>query len=203
MKPVKVFGVGLQKTGTSTLGKVLSILGYKIELDTDYDLVDSLLKGEYDSIRDRVRNFDAFEDNPWPIVYKELDKWYPGSKFILTIRDHDNWIGSITKHFGAKKSDFREWFYGEGAPLSNEELYINRYHEHNEAVKEYFKSRTEDFLIIDFEKGQGWKEICDFLNEPVPNLALPHLNKNKTLLDKLQHKVAGGIKKIKTFLGIN
>lgn len=197
MKTVKVFGVGLQKTGTSTLGKVLAILGYKIEQETDYDLVESLLKGDLDAIKERVKEYDAFEDNPWPIVFKELDEWYPGSKFILTVRNEENWIGSITRHFGTGKSAFREWFYGEGAPLGNEEQYKQKYREHNQAVKEYFKSRSQDFLVVDFEKGHGWKEICKFLGEPVPKADFPHLNKNKTLGDKLKHKLRGGVKRIK------
>lgn len=197
MKQTKVFGVGLQKTGTSTLGKMLATLGYKIEEETDYDLVDCLLKEDLESIKQRVEEFDAFEDNPWPVVFKELDEWYPGSKFILTVRDESNWIGSITKHFGTNKSEFRDWYYGEGAPVGNEDLYLKKYKAHNDSVKEYFASRKQDLLILDFEKGHGWKEICEFLGEEAPQMDVPHLNKNKTLLDKIKHKIRGGGKRLK------
>lgn len=202
MQKTKVFGVGLQKTGTSTLGKVLAILGYKVEEETDYDLVDSLIAGNKEVIRERALEYDAFEDNPWPLLYKDLDNWYPGSKFILTVRAETNWINSITKHFGANKSAFREWYYGEGAPLDNQELYIKKYRSHNDGVKEYFAARKEDLLVVDFEKGDGWKKICDFLGEPVPNTDFPHLNKNKTFADKLHHKMRGGAKKIRKILGM-
>lgn len=201
MKNVKVFGVGLQKTGTSTLGKVMATLGYSIEEETDYDLVDCLLKGDLITIKERVREYDAFEDNPWPVLFKELDEWYPGSKFILTVRDENNWIHSITKHFSTNPSDFREWYYGEGAPLGNEEVYKQRFRKHNQEVKDYFRERKSSLLIVDFEKGDGWKEICKFLGEPVPHEDFPHLNKNKTLLDKIKHKARGGLKKVKSILG--
>lgn len=196
-----MFGVGLQKTGTSTLGKVLSILGYEIKLETDYDLVDALLAGDLDQIKERVKDFDAFEDNPWPIVFKELDEWYPGSKFILTLRDEDNWMRSISNHFGTGASEFRKWYYGEGAPVGNEELYREKFRNHNQAVKEYFASRKNDFLIVDFEKGDGWKKICKFLGEPIPNKPFPHLNKNKNYFDKLMNKFEAGVNRIKKGLG--
>jgi len=202
MQKTKVFGVGLQKTGTSTLGKVLTIMGYKVEEETDYDLVDSLMAGDKEKIKERAVDYDGFEDNPWPLLYKDLDEWYPGSKFILTVRAESNWINSITKHFGSNKSAFREWYYGEGAPLGSEGLYIKKYLSHNNEVQEYFKNRPNDFLIVDFEKGDGWKKICNFLGEPVPNIDFPHLNKNKTLADKLQHKMRGGVKRVKKMFGM-
>ena len=46
-----------------------------------------------------VEQFDAFEDNPWPLLYRELDERFPGSKFILTRRPTENWINSQVKDF--------------------------------------------------------------------------------------------------------
>ncbi len=37
-----------------------------------------------------VAQYDAFQDNPWPIIYKGLDVKYPDSKFILMLRDPDS-----------------------------------------------------------------------------------------------------------------
>ncbi len=197
MQKTKVFGVGLQKTGTSTLGRVLNILGYRVEEETDYDMVDSLMKGDMDAIKERAKEFDGFEDNPWPLLYKELDEWYPGSKFILTVRDESNWIHSITKHFGNNKSAFREWYYGNGAPQENRELYLEKYLSHNADVKKYFANRKGDFLVVNFEEGDGWKKICKFLGEPIPKADFPHLNKNKNIADKLRHKLVGATRKLK------
>jgi len=38
------------------------------------------------------------EDNPWPLIYKELDKRIPGCKFILTLRDEESWYSSVKRH---------------------------------------------------------------------------------------------------------
>lgn len=198
----KIFGVGLQKTGTSTLGRSLNILGYKIDERTSYDLMEAVLEGTYENlVREKVKEFDGFEDTPWPMLYKELDEWFPESKFILTVRDSDAWIVSMIKHFGDKPNDFKKWFYGAPAPYGNEVQYIEKFKAHNDAVKEYFINRPSDFLIIDFEKGEGWKEICQFLGKEIPNEQFPHLNKNKTIWDKIGHKYRGGIRKLKKLIG--
>lgn len=59
-----------------------------------------------DKMRDRAlelaRQFDAFGDNPWAVLYRELDTTFPGSKFILTTRDPDKWYASACKYFGDK-----------------------------------------------------------------------------------------------------
>ena len=83
-----------------------------------------------------VPKFDAFQDNPWPIIYRFLDKEYPGSKFILTIRPSDKWIGSVTDHFSKGRPPMREWIYGPGKanPIGNEAVYVERYERHNREV---------------------------------------------------------------------
>ena len=46
-------------------------------------------------------------------------------------------------------------------------------------------TRPEDLLIVDWEKGQGWKELCSFLNKSVPNVSFPHDNRgNNTELSR-------------------
>jgi hypothetical protein len=50
------------------------------------------------------------------------------------------------------------------------------YNEHNNAVKEYFVGRPDDLLVVCWEEGHGWSEICGFLGLPVPELPFPHKN---------------------------
>lgn len=202
MTEVKIFGIGLQKTGTSSLGRALTKLGYNIDERTAYDLMDLVVEGDYEeAVRKRVSEYDGFEDTPWPAIYRDLDQWFPGSKFILTERAADGWIVSMNKHFADKPNSFKKWFYGKSAPLGNEELYKEKFADHNKSVKEYFSNRPNDLLIIDFEKGQGWKEICEFMGKPAPNEDFPHLNKNKTIWDKLGHKYHGAIRRVKKVFG--
>jgi hypothetical protein len=124
-----------------------------------------------------VPRYDAFQDNPWPIVFKRLDERYPNSKFILTVRDSEPWLRSQIKDFGRAETPMRKWIYGAGAPLGNEARYVARYEAHNAEVLEYFKDRSRDLLVMDLTKGDGWPKLCAFLGAEIPNTPFPHANK--------------------------
>ncbi|MEN0001807.1 MAG: sulfotransferase, partial [Pseudomonadota bacterium] len=99
MKRAKVFGIGLHKTGTSSLAKALKLLGYKVTGPNgtrDADIAETYIRNAA-KISSR---FDAFQDNPWPLLYRQMDAMWPGAKFILTTRDSEAWIVSQVKHFG-------------------------------------------------------------------------------------------------------
>ena len=57
--------------------------------------------------------------------------------------------------------------------------FINAYENRNAEIIEYFEERPNDLLIVNWENGDGWKELCDFLDVPIPNKRFPHINKNK------------------------
>jgi len=84
---VKIFGIGLPRTGTTSLHNALKSLGIKskhfpFKLYTSFD--DKLL-GDY----------DLFVDSPIQLIYKLLDDKFPESKFILTTRSLDSWLESM------------------------------------------------------------------------------------------------------------
>ncbi len=173
----KVFCIGFHKTGTSSMTVALRELGYRVTGPNgvhDPDIAENL----WSIIERAVTEYDAFQDNPWPIVYKELDARYPGSKFILTERDADGWIRSQVKHFGTRTTPMREMIYGAdaGAPEGNESIYLERYRRHGREVREYFKDRPDDLLIMDLTAGDGWPALCDFLGYEVPDKPFPRAN---------------------------
>ena len=174
--PQKIFGIGFHKTGTSTLGEALHLLGYKV-CDVRKKLVKTLFIGDLKPVFKIVDNYDAFEDNPWPLLFKELDAHYPNSKFILTLREPQSWLKSVVNHFGKDQTEMRKWIYGVGFPLGNERIYLQRYQQHNAGVLEYFKERPKDLLVLDWAKGEGWEKLCKFLNFPIPDLPFPHANR--------------------------
>lgn len=178
----KVFCIGFHKTGTTSLAVALRKLGYRVTGPNgvhDPDIDKNALFMAYDL----VKKFNAFQDNPWPVIYKELDAKYPGSKFILTIRDSEHWINSQIRHFGLNETPMRKWIYGVGCPEGNEAVYIQRFEEHNKNVIEYFKDRPQDLLVLDLAKGDGWKKLCSFLGTDIPNTAFPHANKARTSIE--------------------
>ena len=128
--PGKVFGIGFHKTGTSSLAAALYILGYNVTGfygAHDPDIDERALDIAYD-LADR---FDAAQDTPWFLFFRELDVKYPGSKFILTIRPPQPWISSVVKHFKAHRIPAHQWIYGVECARGHEQAYLNRYAKHN------------------------------------------------------------------------
>jgi len=183
--PGKIIGVGFQKTGTSSLREALKILGYRVK-DTSSRPLIPILRGNYDRVVRMLRSYDAVEDTPWYMIYRELDEWIPGSKFILTIRDEESWYRSVSRHIGILRSASHEWIYGrgKGLPVEDKENTIRVYKRHNLEVMEYFRNRPGDLLVIDFTSGEGWKELCGFLGREVPGVPFPHFNRWETKSEK-------------------
>lgn len=195
MKINKIFGIGFHKTGTTSLGIALEKLGYKCCPGfgiKNPKIEKKLLKIAFK----KVEIYDAFQDNPWPIIYTELDKKFPNSKFILTIRPTERWIKSVVNHFGEKKTQMRKLIYGKPSVVGNEELYISRYERHNREVREYFKDRPEDLLILDITSGEGWEKLCPFLGKKVRLSKFPHANKrlDSKSKDKIDLTIANNLK---------
>lgn len=180
----QVFGIGFHKTGTTTLGQALEKFGYSVchgaasvrDALGNRRMLAALATNELDEIFNIAAGFEAFEDNPWFILYRELDRRFPGGKFILTVRDDESWLRSAVRYYGRSESDLRWWIYGAGSPVGNEALFLERYRRHNAEVRDYFAHRPEALLIVDWEKGDGWNELSAFLQRPAPALSFPHRN---------------------------
>ena len=190
----KIFCVGFQKTGTTSLGLALRALGYDVcspygrMIVTDPKIGDKAKQWALE----KLPSYDAFEDNPWPLLYREMDELCPGSKFILTTRAPRRWIRSMRQYFGDYQAAAEEWIYGENCtPLRNPRRCIRRFKQHNHEVRQYFKNRPDDFLEIDFGKGHGWKEICEFLGHPVPDTPFPRSLKSGSLHAEVQRHSVG------------
>jgi hypothetical protein len=175
MKLPKVFGIGFHKTGTKSLAEALRRLGYRVTGPNgtgDEDIAGKLLP----MTLALAEQFDGFQDNPWPLVYREMDRQFPGSKFVLTLRPMESWVGSVVRHFGTKTTPMRRLMYGAGSPLGNEAIYIERHKRHIDEVRDYFRDRPQDFLTLRITEGEGWQQLCPFLGRPVPESPFPHRN---------------------------
>ena len=171
----KVFGIGFHKTGTTSLGLALERLGYRVCGKLGVHRA-GIAQEALALAWARLDDCDAFQDNPWPLLYRQLDARCPGSRFILTIRPRDRWIESVCRHFGDASTPMREWIYGVGSPRGNEAAYLRRYDAHNAAVKAYFENRPGDLLVFRTGEGDGWDELCRFLDHAVPADPFPHGN---------------------------
>ena len=92
---MKVVGVGLNKTGTKTLGVCLRHWGFK-HVSCDYAAFQMWRSGRLHDLLAYAKDYETFEDWPWPLVYRDIDQAFPGTKFILTRRvDAERWFTSI------------------------------------------------------------------------------------------------------------
>ena len=187
----KIFGIGWAKTGTSTLGECLKILGYNHQ-SKNFNLVKDIKSGNLTKIIALAKEKETFEDWPWIIVYKEMDKAFPNSKFILTIRDCDKWICSylnmLENQGKASEDEIRRIIYGLPFPNVTKQQLIERYMKHNREVMGYFQYRPKDLLVVNWEKDDGWQKLCNFVGKPTPYLAFPHANKGQYAKIKKQIK---------------
>lgn len=183
----KVFGIGLNKTGTSSLRVALELLGYRV-CGPRKDLLKAMRKGDFSGFDPVVEAFDAFEDVPWPLAFEYLyGRYGSNSKFVLTTRSSpERWFRSIENHARTSGLMSQTWLltYGTYRPFGRERAYIEFYESHNARVRDFFARRGEQHRLLElcFEQGQTWRELCTFLGEPVPDLPFPHAN--RTDLDR-------------------
>jgi len=189
---MKIFCIGFQKTGTTSLGKALEVLGYRVCGPIGVTNPDIKHKAP-DWAKSKLPHYDAFQDNPWPLLYQEMDQLCPGSKFILTTRKPRSWIRSMRKYFGNYQAPAEMWIYGDGiTPLKNPRKCIKRFKQHNREVREYFKDRPDDLLEIDLGQGdENWEKICNFLGVSVPDKPFPMSNASGSIGAETQRHAVG------------
>ncbi|MBG6203560.1 hypothetical protein IWQ48_004720 [Labrenzia sp. EL_13] len=178
----KVFCVGFQKTGTTSMETALGILGYRVTSIFGKTTPVETLRSTYVEEGLKIANeYDAVQDMPWPLLFRELDEAFPGSKFILTLRDEDSWWASVLGHFGNNPAILQQLTYGDdaGAPFGNEDHYRSVYRNHNQAVLDYFKDKPDDLLVMNFSKPVDWENLCSFLRCDVPDQPFPTSNQPK------------------------
>jgi len=170
MKYNKIFGIGLPKTGTSSLAKAISILGYRV-LHNPYEWRKNIYdKGLYQAPNDNwdvVCNFGEWN-------YPQFDRLYPGSCFILTLRPKDLWLETCKKWFGKTPGNENVRIDIFGTKVFSTEQFCFIYKEHYKTAIEYF-SKRKDFLI--FQEPFKWEPLCFFLEKPVPKMLYPWENK--------------------------
>lgn len=186
LRPVrakKIFGVGLPKTGTRSLGYCYRRFGFK-HRSYDMDLAVQVKRNQLEPVFAEVAKHEAFEDWPWFSIYRELDLRFPGSKFILTLRkDTDAYVNSLRGHHerqGIRKVGFVKphWWnelFGVEPCDWDYEASARRYERHNREVLEYFAGRIDkDLLVVCWENGDGWAKLSGFLNKRQPDEPFPH-----------------------------
>lgn len=201
----KVFGVGNNKTGTTSLKKAMEDMGYVVGNQSVAErMMGNWSKRNFKKLIKYCHTAQFFQDLPFskPYTFVALDQQFPGSKFILTVRDSpEQWYSSLTKFHSKKwgknnriptKEDLQKASYiYEGAPWDinrweyttpesnpyNKEALIKSYVAHNDNVIEYFRHRPNDLLVLNVAERDAYKKLCIFLGKPLEREDFPWENK--------------------------
>jgi hypothetical protein len=205
----KIFCIGSAKTGTTSLETLLSQFGFSMGNQPAGEVLsrDWLIHKNAERIIKYCYTADAFQDAPfgYPGLYRELDRAFPNSKFILTIRDSpDGWFESLvrfhTKLFSSdpsrppneddlKNATYRykgyifegyTFLYGyPKIPLYDENAYKNHYVRNNDEKRNYFKDRPNDFIEINLAIKEDFPRLCEFLGLETEISGFPWLNRSE------------------------
>lgn len=184
--PSKIFGIGMHKTATTSLHHALEILGFDSWHWSSAHAAKAIWR-EMNNIgtSPTVDKYDALSDLPIPMLYRQLDRAYPGSKFILTVRDEHSWLDAVSRHFDPRYNRFRDGWSKD--PFTNRvhqvlygrqefdaAIFLDRYRRHTRGVLEYFADRRDDLLVMKIgDESTGWDSLCGFLGEPKPMMGYP------------------------------
>ncbi len=199
----KVFCVGFNKTGTTTLHRILGEqLSYRSAHKpgwTDWSITKN---------RDRLDPFDAFSDGGCASI-KNLDDLYPEALFILNTRPLKHWVLSRHKAVERSRTAVR-WALTKYVPLGFLARIINRwvldnreravmrwirirnsYHEH---VIRYFSDRKGKLLVVNIEDADFAAQLAGFLGSErsvAPTLANRdgHGSTTRIILDSIGEKL--------------
>lgn len=172
----KVFGIGMKKTGTTTLHTMFQELANRKqsnqkraeqllcpERERVAALNDLLFNNTLESALTLSDKHVYFQDGPWcsasSLLYQKLASRHPFAVFVLTIRNSTEWWHSVEAwvhgktHYQNPKNDMRVRYSSLfGAKSFQKEDMITSYEAYNQGVQRFFKDEIKQpsrLLTID------------------------------------------------------
>lgn len=159
----KLFGIGLSRTGTTSLTVALERLGWHTK---HYPNPLKILQ--------QAKVHDALTDIPVILAYRELAEIYPTAKFILTVRDIRSWLKSCEAHWKKKKDRGEFGLLVRRAVYGRADFNVATFkYIYNRHIREARAALGRRVLLLDIVGGAGYKELCGFLEIPVLNEQFP------------------------------
>jgi hypothetical protein len=141
------WGIGLGRTGTNSFCAALRVLGYE--------------RVEHNPPFEALRELEGGADNGVLIFFKYLDFKFPGSKFVLMLRELESWLDSMeyaAARFPVVSRDqdlmiMRRMTLYESVAFDREK-FTAAYHRYHADVRRYFAGRA-DLLELSIVEGDG------------------------------------------------
>jgi hypothetical protein len=181
----RIFNIGLNKTSTTSFHAAMEVLGFR-SLHWGGPTAEQAVERAYASGEPLLTyldaRFDAFSDlGPLTFRYERLDREYPGSRFVMTVRPLEAWIASRRRHVEENVRRQASGDYDGTFLVVEEERWRAQWTSHLEGTRAYFAGRA-DFLEIDISADPGWEPLCTLLDLPVPEAPFPWANRTDASL---------------------
>ncbi len=205
--------VALQALGFGNCAHMQELFGNPVKRNQWIELFETG-KTDFD---DLFAGYQSSTDFPGCLLYAELAEQYPGLKFILTLRDPEDWYESVLRtvydvvpHTQEAKNALL--LRGETNPklksiaggLELVEEYLLQQHYAGEfldkeatiarylAFQNELRTRVPAQNMLEFKISDGWEPLCAFLGVPVPNEPFPFKNKRKDFQEQIGKMIHTG-----------
>lgn len=158
-----IFGIGLPKTGNTSLATFLKNQGFNgIQYPNQLEWFN-------------LEDYDFCVDTPCNIYYQMLYKRFPKAKFIYTYRNEKDWLVSWSSHLReVDTSNFRWW------QIQNRNKILKNYphlHLHKTEVEDFFRGKPAKLFWLNLDN-LDVEGLCDFLGLPISKSeSYPHRNR--------------------------
>lgn len=177
----KIFVIGFNKCGTRSLHQYFTGCGLKschggVQAGLHMTIAINVARGR--PALKGLDEFDAYSDIPTVrSQFRQLDRDYPGSRFIHNVRDPDRWIVSRLNHLDGRYVEFLNIY--QEVDLSWMD-WVAKWRRvlaaHEQAVADHFSQRPRDLLRFDIEQ-DSLASLAGFLGTPAPAEAGSNLPK--------------------------
>lgn len=168
----KVFCIGLNKTGTTSLHFAFQKLGLRSFHGDTYDT-----------------RIDAFSDGRYYSQFIHLYSIAPNSLFILNTRNLKDWIISRIKH--CQQGHYIPGWENDNVCDANriEEWVNERWRLYND-IDLFFKDKADKLLLFDVCAGDDYQKLCPFLGLSRIAEKFPKENKRGTVANLTNDQIA-------------
>lgn len=188
---IKVIGAGFGRTGTDSMREALTILGFgpchhMFEVNANDEqkrLWRGLAGGSAPDWNRLLAGYASCMDWPSAHYWRDLVRFYPEARVILTYRSPESWWASFEKTLltALDESVDQESL---GVALIAKQVFEGRARDRGYAISRYEANVKAVMETVPAERllvhnlGDGWEPLCAHLGVPVP--AQPYPTRNRS-----------------------
>lgn len=184
-----VIGAGFGRTGTESMKIALETLGLGpchhmkevLSNPGQLEIWRAIARGEKPDWDLAFAGYRSSVDWPSTFFWRELSRFYPQAKVILTVRSSESWYKSISSTI-FEVLDASTDPDSIGLTLIAKRVFHGRCRDRDHAIAVYEKNNSDvqaEFgpdRLLTYQLGDGWEPLCKFLDRPVPAEPFPRSN---------------------------